>query len=111
MNYRHIYHAGNICDVVKHAVLVLLLGHLRGKEAAFCVLDTHAGTGLYDLQDPRAIKTTEAQSGILKLLAAPHVPELADYYDVLQHAQPNPESFRYYPGSPLLTYHMLRQQD
>ncbi|MFX8755030.1 23S rRNA (adenine(2030)-N(6))-methyltransferase RlmJ, partial [Acinetobacter baumannii] len=71
MNYRHIYHAGNICDVVKHAALSLLLGHLRQKETPFCVLDTHAGIGLYDLTDERALKTNEADTGIRKLLAAP----------------------------------------
>jgi 23S rRNA (adenine2030-N6)-methyltransferase len=68
MNYRHIFHAGNICDVVKHSVLSLMIEHLRGKEAPFCVLDTHAGIGCYDLEDPRAGKTNEASDGILKLL-------------------------------------------
>ncbi len=28
MNYRHAFHAGNIADVFKHAVLVLLIEHL-----------------------------------------------------------------------------------
>jgi 23S rRNA (adenine2030-N6)-methyltransferase len=116
MNYRHIYHAGNICDVVKHAVLALLVEHLRGKEAAFCVLDTHAGIGLYDLDDPRAAKTAEAQSGILRLLAVRPLPEMAAYDSVLQKLNPDwktgtPEGFRFYPGSPLLAYHLLRPQD
>ena len=70
MNYRHIFHAGNICDFVKHSVLTLMIEHLRSKEAPFCVLDTHAGIGIYDLQDPRAAKTDEAKDGILKLLDA-----------------------------------------
>src|SRR5580698_3601780 len=110
MNYRHIYHAGNICDVVKHAVLVLLIGHLRSKEGGFCVLDTHAGVGLYDLQDPRALKTHEAQDGIFKYRAAKRLAELAAYDEVLQKLNPQ-EGFRFYPGSPLLTYHLLRPQD
>src|ERR1700722_14232108 len=110
MNYRHIYHAGNICDVVKHAVLVLLIEHLRAKDGGFCVLDTHAGIGLYDLHDPRAAKTGEAQGGIMKLLAAAPVPGLEPYYDVLQKLNPQ-EGFRFYPGSPLLAAHMLRPQD
>jgi len=109
VNYRHIFHAGNICDVVKHAVLTLLLEHLRSKDGAFCILDTHAGVGLYDLQDPRAAKTNEAQGGIYKLLAASPLPALEYYYAVLQKL--NPGAFRYYPGSPLLAYNLLRSQD
>ena len=54
LNYRHIFHAGNVCDVVKHAVLALLIERLREKEKPFCLIDTHAGIGLYDLQDARA---------------------------------------------------------
>jgi 23S rRNA (adenine2030-N6)-methyltransferase len=49
MNYRHAFHAGNFADVVKHAVLARVLTHLRDKPAAFRVIDTHAGAGLYDL--------------------------------------------------------------
>ncbi len=116
MNYRHIYHAGNVCDVVKHAVLTLVLRHLREKNKGFMALDTHAGTGLYDLQDPRAQKTNEASKGILNLLAAPPIPALSDYYDVLKKLNPfwsgkGSENFRVYPGSSLFMYHMLRPQD
>ncbi len=49
MNYRHAYHAGNFADVHKHAVLARILTHLRGKPAAFRVIDSHAGAGRYDL--------------------------------------------------------------
>lgn len=49
MNYRHAYHAGNFADVVKHAVLALLTERLKQKGAAFRIIDTHAGIGLYDL--------------------------------------------------------------
>ena len=49
MNYRHAYHAGNFADVVKHAVLALVIEHLKLKPAPFRVIDTHAGIGLYDL--------------------------------------------------------------
>jgi 23S rRNA (adenine2030-N6)-methyltransferase len=116
MNYRHIYHAGNRCDVVKHAVLTLVLKHLRAKDKAFAVLDTHAGIGLYDLADPRALKTNEAAAGIHALLAAPPLPMLDDYYEVLRKLNPlwksaSADGFRIYPGSPLLAYHMLRVQD
>ena len=35
MNYRHAYHAGNFADVVKHALLTLLIAHLKKKDTAF----------------------------------------------------------------------------
>ena len=66
MNYRHAYHAGNFADVVKHAVLCRALVHLREKPAAFRVIDTHAGAGVYDLagirsrQDRRMAATASA---------------------------------------------------
>ena len=116
MNYRHIFHAGNRCDIVKHAVLSLILSHLRAKDKGFAVLDTHAGIGLYDLHDPRAQKTREASEGIQSLLNAPAIPALTPYLDVLRKLNPlwdgkSAEGFRVYPGSPLLAFHLLRAQD
>ena len=64
MNYRHAYHAGSHTDVFKHAVLAMLLEHLRGKPKPFTVLDTHAGAGRYDLTAVEAGKTGEAADGI-----------------------------------------------
>lgn len=119
MNYRHIYHAGNICDVVKHAVLVLLLQQLGSKDKPFCVLDTHAGIGLYDLHDPRALKTNEAQSGILKLITASAAPELESYLSLLQKLNPAWDAsqsetlgaFHLYAGSPSFIRQSMRPQD
>jgi 23S rRNA (adenine2030-N6)-methyltransferase len=116
MNYRHIFHAGNICDLVKHAVLTLAIAHLRAKDKAFCILDTHAGTGVYDLKDERALKTGEAEQGIYRLLASPELPDLAEYFRILNELNPDWQSgstdnFCYYPGSPMIERHMLRPQD
>src|SRR5215510_6978373 len=70
MNYRHAFHAGGPADVVKHAVLARILAHLRSKPAAFRVIDTHAGAGLYDLRGPEATRNPEWRDGIERLLAA-----------------------------------------
>ena len=70
MNYRHAFHAGNFADVHKHSVLARILVHLRRKPAAFRVIDTHAGAGLYDLAGPEASRTGEAKAGIARLMAA-----------------------------------------
>ena len=70
MNYRHAFHAGNFADVVKHAVLVRILVHLRAKPAAFRVIDTHAGAGLYDLAGAEAGRSGEWRDGIARVLRA-----------------------------------------
>ena len=57
MNYRHAYHAGNFADVLKHTVLTLVIEYLKRKEKPFRVIDTHAGTGLYDLSSDEAQRT------------------------------------------------------
>lgn len=115
MNYRHIYHAGNICDVVKHSVLALMIDYLKQKEAPLAVLDTHAGCGLYDLTDPNALKTGEAEDGIQKIWRAFRdqdtlPPTLAPYLDALRQLNDG-EALRFYPGSPLMALNLMRAQD
>jgi|KBSMisStandDraft_5_1062788.scaffolds.fasta_scaffold116017_3 23S rRNA (adenine2030-N6)-methyltransferase len=87
MNYRHAFHAGNFADVVKHVVLARILVHLRGKPAAFRVIDTHAGAGVYDLAGEEASRTGEWRAGIGRLLTAPIAPAvqalLKPYLDVV----------------------------
>ena len=76
LSYRHAFHAGNHADVFKHTFLVMLLERFNAKETPYTVIDTHAGSARYDLNDERALKTLDAQSGILKLLESiPHAKE------------------------------------
>lgn len=114
MNYRHIYHAGNFADVLKHAVLARLVRYLQNKDKAFRVLDTHAGIGLYDLSSEEAQKTGEWQTGIGKLmqaeLAAPVADLLEPYLSVVRELNPD-GGITLYPGSPKLTRLLLRPQD
>ena len=111
MNYRHIFHAGNPADVMKHAVLALIVDHLRAKAAPFCVLDAHAGIGRYDLDSESARKTLEFQDGIGRLFGhpAPH-PALQPYLDAVAALNPDGR-LRWYPGSPRLARALLRDQD
>ena len=74
MNYRHAYHAGNFADVVKHAVLALVIEHLKLKPAPFRVIDTHAGIGVYDLASEAAQKTGEWREGIGRVMEATFSP-------------------------------------
>jgi 23S rRNA (adenine2030-N6)-methyltransferase len=106
VNYRHAFHAGNFCDVMKHALLVALLRGLLAKDKPFRVLDTHAGIGSYDLTATPATRTQEAAEGIHRLAAITEGP-LADYL-ALVRAEGYP---RHYPGSPALTRALLRPED
>src|ERR1043166_7379457 len=104
MNYRHAFHAGNFADVVKHAVIARIVAHLKEKPAAFRVIDTHAGAGIYDLAGPEASRTGEWRQGVGKLMAAELEPAarelLALYLDAITAF--NPTMLKLYPGSPVL---------
>ncbi len=118
MNYDHAFHAGNAADVLKHAVLALLLDRLRQKPAPFFVLDSHAGAGRHDLAGEAAQRSGEAAGGILRLW--PHrgdFPDLASWLDVITALNPVAEGEgegalpTLYPGSPLLAAAALRPDD
>jgi 23S rRNA (adenine2030-N6)-methyltransferase len=114
MNYRHAFHAGNFADVVKHAVLARVVAHLREKESAFRIIDTHAGSGLTRLTGPEASRTGEWRQGIGRLLAATLEPEvralLSPYLDAIARHNMG-GCLLAYPGSPLLALSWLRPQD
>jgi 23S rRNA (adenine2030-N6)-methyltransferase len=114
MNYRHAFHAGNFADVFKHAVLCRILHYLRGKPAAFRVIDTHAGAGLYDLTGSEASRGGEWRDGIGRLMVAPVAAPLqallAPYLEVVG-ALNERGRLTVYPGSPALTRAWLRPQD
>jgi 23S rRNA (adenine2030-N6)-methyltransferase len=105
MNYRHGYHAGNFADVVKHIALVAILLHLRKKDSAFSVVDSHAGRGAYDLAGEQAGRTGEALGGIARLKdLTGEMPEaLSTYLSLVKGG--------FYPGSPLIAAELLRPQD
>lgn len=125
MNYRHVYHAGNFADVLKHLVLVLVISHLKRKASPFRVIDTHAGAGHYDLSSIEAEKTGEWREGIGRLLAAdlPTQSEwlMAPYLDIVRRLGTTVEGsatrdadkggLRAYPGSPVIAAELLRADD
>jgi 23S rRNA (adenine2030-N6)-methyltransferase len=110
MNYKHIYHAGNFADVAKHVGLMCCIGALQRKDAAFFVLDSHAGRGYYDLQAAEAHKSGEAERGIQRLIET-SIGEsaLADYFAAIRARAG--KRLASYPGSPALIAGGLRPQD
>jgi 23S rRNA (adenine2030-N6)-methyltransferase len=110
MNYKHLYHAGNFADVAKHVGLMYCLGALQRKDAAFFVLDSHAGRGYYDLQAAEAQKSGEAERGIQRLIETRiGSPPLADYFASIRARRG--KRLARYPGSPALIASGLRPQD
>lgn len=111
LSYRHAFHAGNHADVLKHYVLRLVLEYTKQKDKPFWYIDTHAGAGMYSLTQGYATQNAEFENGIAKLLAAPHLPApLADF--VAQIKQHNTgSSLKFYPGSPMVAYDLLRADD
>ena len=111
LSYRHAFHAGNHADVLKHYVLGLVLAYTKQKNKPFWYIDTHAGAGMYSLQDGYATQNYEFEEGISKLLAAPNLPEsLADYVAQIQSFNAA-NTLALYPGSPMVAEAYLRTDD
>jgi 23S rRNA (adenine2030-N6)-methyltransferase len=135
LSYRHGFHAGNPADVLKHAVLVFCLDHLKQKEKPFLCIDTHGGAGLYPLNTGYAAKNREWEAGIGRLFRggspAPDqdLPSMVKrYLQIIYEAPdeksgdgaaagpsgipPSPESSLFaYPGSPEIIRRLLRPGD
>ena len=114
MNYRHAFHAGGFADVIKHIVLVRILSYLQEKPAAFRVIDTHAGAGVYDLTADEGRRGGEWLTGIARMMQARFsektAPLVKPYLDIVRAFNPARE-LASYPGSPLIARALLRPQD
>jgi 23S rRNA (adenine2030-N6)-methyltransferase len=114
MNYRHAFHAGGFADVIKHIVLVRILTYLQEKPAAFRVIDTHAGAGVYDLTSDEGRRGGEWLTGIARVMQARFsektAPLVKPYLDIVRAFNPQRE-LASYPGSPLIARALLRPQD
>lgn len=114
MNYRHAFHAGGFADVIKHIVLVRIITYLQDKQAAFRVIDTHAGAGVYDLTGAEAQRGGEWLTGIARIMQARFsettMPLMKPYLDIVRAFNPQ-GTLKTYPGSPLIARALLRPQD
>ena len=119
LSYLHGFHAGNHADVLKHAVYLHLLEHLLRKEKPFTCIDTHAGSGSYDLRDDRSLRNREHEAGVERLEPAAGLPPLLAAYRALVDAHDEAlagpraegERLRCYPGSPAIAACLLRPDD
>ncbi len=112
LSYQHGYHAGNFADVIKHIALSRLLNYLTAKDKPLFYLETHAGSGQYDLKNKQAEKTGEYKQGI-KLIWPDRkslAPVFKDYIQAIIKLNEQ-DGIRLYPGSPYLAINALRMQD
>lgn len=108
LSYQHMYHAGNLADVHKHALLALTLDYMVQKDKPLSYIESHAGRGLYRLDSDEALKTGEAEQGVGRLASVfpadhPYSRRLAEVRARFGAAA--------YPGSPLIAALSLRETD
>lgn len=110
LSYRHGYHAGNHADVLKHMTLCLLLRALEMKDKPYCVIDTHAGGGVYSENSVFVQKNREYSTGILKIERSSKLRSLVpEYYKALDLLrQKDPKAI---PGSPWFEQSLTRDCD
>ncbi|WP_170385972.1 23S rRNA (adenine(2030)-N(6))-methyltransferase RlmJ [Ruegeria atlantica] len=110
LSYQHIYHAGNLADVQKHALLAWVLDYLTRKDKPLTYLETHSGRGLYQLDAAEAVRTGEAAAGIERVLREKWFPADHPLSRALENvrAQYGEHS---YAGSPMIAANLLRYQD
>jgi 23S rRNA (adenine2030-N6)-methyltransferase len=104
MKYRHAYHAGNFADVHKHVTLMALLESMQRKEKGFLFIDTHAGSGFYELHG--------SQPGFSRI--SEHVfdaDELKRYSARVHEYRDRVHNKAAYPGSPVIATESLRSHD
>ena len=109
MKYRHVFHAGNFADVMKHVALVAALLRLTEKDRPLFLLDTHAGRGRYGIVG----RGGEAGKGIARLEAARPAathPALSRYLDIVRGLNPA-GGLDTYPGSPFIAATLMRAND
>jgi 23S rRNA (adenine2030-N6)-methyltransferase len=114
LSYRHVHHAGNHADVLKHTVLLAVLDYLNQKDKPYWVIDTHAGAGGYRFDTGRAKSHAEHEDGIGRLWQMANAgdlpPLVANYVAAVRTDNPDGQLKRY-PGSPLLSLRAMRPAD
>ena len=102
--YRHSRHAGNFADVHKHALLAWITDRLVSAGGPLCILDTHAGDGLYRPEAGR-------QHLLTRLRADDGPPSALDPYRRALASAVCTGGEGAYPGSPYLLRTLMGADD
>ncbi len=97
LSYQHGFHAGNRADVLKHAVLDLVLRDVAKGPRPVLYVETHSGRGRYDLTGAQARRGGEADTGIRALLNGADPSGFEDWLKLVRA-----RTEKDYPGSPAL---------
>lgn len=113
LSYLHGFHAGNFADVQKHSAQMLVLRMMQAKPSAIAMFDTHAGSARYNLNDERALKTGEADKGVLAVWRIRDQLVTDDWtaWFALLAEYGQGEALTSYPGSPEWFRQHLRDKD
>lgn len=106
LSYQHHYHIGNHADVLKHWILLECVNYMQKKNKPFEYIDTHAGAGLYNLDDDKTQKLKEFETGFSKLVANPSE-QFSAFMDAILPFWEQGQ----YPGSPALVDNQMRPGD
>jgi 23S rRNA (adenine2030-N6)-methyltransferase len=111
LSYRHAFHAGNHADVLKHFVFERGLNYFTQKDKPFWIIDTHAGAGLYKLENKFSQKNAEFENGISMFFGDENLPEpLKSYVGIIKEINTK-NLLKIYPGSPYIAKQFLRDGD
>ena len=112
MEYRHQCHVGDHGDALKHPVLAALIQSLAAQHASLNIIDTHAGTGCYDLTSAPDNHAAEFKEGVGYLWKnKDHLPiPFHAFLRTLSAFNPG-EQLTLYPGSAALGFQQGRPQD
>ncbi|PIE82556.1 MAG: 23S rRNA (adenine(2030)-N(6))-methyltransferase RlmJ [Cardiobacteriales bacterium] len=109
LSYRHIFHAGNHADVLKHFCLYMVLDYYNQKNKPYVYFDTHAGIGCYNLNSPLAVLHKEFIYGIERLYNHDTLPtELNNFCRFIRRHSRHSHD---YLGSAAIAAYMLRKND
>ena len=112
LSYKHAFHAGNHADLIKHMVLAATIDLYKQKDKPFVYIDTHAGSGIYNLTERESNTTNEYKSGIKKIAEDPYFSKEAfSYFSTINKLNSGNNNMVWYPGSPCIAQSLLREND
>lgn len=113
LSYRHAFHAGNHADVLKHFVQHAVLEYHNQKDKPYWYIDSHAGAGLYSLDQGYAAQNAEYEQGIARLWQADPdtLPAALQAFVASIRSLNSGNRLTRYPGSPAVAELLLRPVD